>query len=275
MAMRMLQPDERARLKPCLHCGYSLRHNIDARNCPECGLAVRVSLRDGDALDWSNPAWLRSTARATGLIVVAHLGLLAALLLVQAAYFAVVVSRRDLFRAISFVTPISGLLLAGGALLLASPEGRHPDRLAAQRFFLRLGGALLAGLAAWELSQAAGWVRGPWLPGWMHATATVIALLAVWGYLHELARRLPSRRCMSFIWALSVMLLLAELMLWFSVSPRSLLVLMRVVPWRYPGWPWTVTALVYMPLATGLLLYCWRQFRSAAREADRNWVTDP
>ena len=59
MPFEMMRPERRARLKPCLRCGYSLRHNNESRNCPECGLAVRISRGGDDTLEMSDPAWLR------------------------------------------------------------------------------------------------------------------------------------------------------------------------------------------------------------------------
>src|SRR3954452_7924532 len=53
----ILVSDKQARLKSCLRCGYSLRHLAGARNCPECGLAVRISLSGNSGLEWSSPGW--------------------------------------------------------------------------------------------------------------------------------------------------------------------------------------------------------------------------
>src|SRR5687767_12458971 len=59
MPLILIQTDAKSREKPCLRCGYSLRKIGDARNCPECGLSVWVSLNQNDSLDWSRPEWLR------------------------------------------------------------------------------------------------------------------------------------------------------------------------------------------------------------------------
>src|SRR3954451_3565540 len=69
----ILVSDKQARLKPCLRCGYSLRHIAGAKNCPECGLAVRVSLSGNSGLEWSNPRWQRFRALAFAILA---LGLL-------------------------------------------------------------------------------------------------------------------------------------------------------------------------------------------------------
>ena len=43
MPLVIIKSDRRAREKPCLRCGYSLRR-IDSTHCPECGLSVWLSL---------------------------------------------------------------------------------------------------------------------------------------------------------------------------------------------------------------------------------------
>jgi len=50
---------------------------------------------------------------------------------------------------------------------------------------------------------------------------------------------------------------------------------LRFAPRQYRAWPWTVATLVYVPWATVMLGYGGTLLRSAAREADRNWVSDP
>ena len=50
---------------------------------------------------------------------------------------------------------------------------------------------------------------------------------------------------------------------------------MRILPWEMPAWPWTVATLGYVPLATAMIAACAWQLWLAAREAERNWVTDP
>src|SRR4051812_12950384 len=55
----ILVSDKQARLKPCLRCGYSLRYAAGIKNCPECGLAVRITLAGHSGLEWTNPRWQR------------------------------------------------------------------------------------------------------------------------------------------------------------------------------------------------------------------------
>jgi hypothetical protein len=49
----------------CIQCGYNLRTLHREARCPECGLAVRRSLR-GDWLKHSDPAWLAKIAGGLG-----------------------------------------------------------------------------------------------------------------------------------------------------------------------------------------------------------------
>lgn len=99
MYVREFTSDARAREKPCVRCGLSLRKHLDERHCPQCGLSVWMTLNGNDALDYSKPDWLRQAAR--GMAVMAAIQVLA-----YAAYF---------------------LAIAGMAAPLF-PESRHAHR---------------------------------------------------------------------------------------------------------------------------------------------------
>src|SRR5688572_17924956 len=71
MPVIMIKGDARAREKPCLRCGYSLR-KIDSTHCPECGLSVWLSLNQNDTLDYSNPAWLRGMVTGLWVMIAAQ-----------------------------------------------------------------------------------------------------------------------------------------------------------------------------------------------------------
>src|SRR5258706_15986243 len=88
MPLVLVKSDPKAREKPCLRCGYSLRKIMDARNCPECGLSVWVSLNQNDSLDWSRPEWLRGISLAALVMAAAQgLGLLMAGVLAGAPFW--------------------------------------------------------------------------------------------------------------------------------------------------------------------------------------------
>jgi hypothetical protein len=175
-----------------------------------------------------------------------------------------------------WITAVSGVLLALGALLLATrPERRHPDHLAPIRLFLWVSSVPMLLLAGFELLQSVRLIRGPSIPDWLPVLAGSITVLAAWAHLHELARRVPARRYAQAIFMLCLPLVLATFF-WLVVPQRNwLLFNLRFAPWRLPAWPWTVATLVYVPWATVMLTYGGVLLRSAAREADRNWVSDP
>jgi len=78
MLVTLVYSDKKAREKPCLRCGRSLRGVVDARHCPECGLAVWLSLGGNDALEWSNPPWLGRLSMVCGMLVLIQMAGMAA-----------------------------------------------------------------------------------------------------------------------------------------------------------------------------------------------------
>lgn len=89
MLVREYVSDARAREKPCLRCGLSLRKHLDDRHCPQCGLSVWMSLNSNESLDYSNARWLRKASRGAwvmaGVQVLAFLAYLAGLVSIGAA----------------------------------------------------------------------------------------------------------------------------------------------------------------------------------------------
>jgi len=235
---------------------------------------VRISLGNDDSLDMSNPDWLRRQQLAVAFLLLAHVGRLVAMALVQVAFATrnygsgLALYRGGWIRPVSWVMPASGVLLAVGAVLMASGrEGRYPDRLAGIRLFLWLGAVPLLGLSAFELLQNARWIRGPWLPGWVPMLAASVTALAAWACVYELARRVPARRYMSAVFMLCLPLAIAAILWLVFPDRRWLLLYLRLFPWQLPAWPWTVGAIVYVPWATVMLGYGWVLLGAAAREA--------
>jgi hypothetical protein len=89
--VRQVVSDARAREKPCLRCGLSLRKHLDDRHCPHCGLSVWMSLNANDSLDYSNADWLRKASRGAwamaAIQVVAFLAYLTLLFGVASSFF--------------------------------------------------------------------------------------------------------------------------------------------------------------------------------------------
>jgi hypothetical protein len=66
--VRQILSDPRAREKPCLRCGRSLRQNLDDRYCPDCGLSVWISLNPNDSLEWSKAGWLSTASKGAWIL---------------------------------------------------------------------------------------------------------------------------------------------------------------------------------------------------------------
>lgn len=136
--------DPKAREKPCLRCGTSLRGHLDDKFCPKCGLSVWLSLNQNDGLDVSHPLWLRRCAVGCCVMALAQVLALPALALLFAPY-------EWKPRAYALAACIGGchfLIYHIGMLLLAGYEGRHPDRTKVHRTALRIvaGVGLTVGL---------------------------------------------------------------------------------------------------------------------------------
>jgi hypothetical protein len=158
----ILVSDKKARLKPCLRCGYSLLRIAGAKNCPECGLAVWVSLGGTSALEWSNPRWQRIIALASCVLI---LGLVCRLP-IFASYWVIVweashyLQRSEItLRFCSWIHIYAfeaNPIICGLALcLLAKGEGRYPDRSRAARGITLGAGLLLIGLGLLNYSTTA------------------------------------------------------------------------------------------------------------------------
>ncbi|HEY8749098.1 MAG TPA: hypothetical protein VIM11_14035 [Tepidisphaeraceae bacterium] len=267
--------DKQARLKPCLRCGYSLLRIAGARNCPECGLAVRISLAGNSGLEWSNPRWQRVGALA---LCVLAFGLVCRMLSavsnwVSYGAFEDYYQLGDLtYRFLEWIDKYAGEadpIFCGVALcVLAKGERRHPDRSRAVRGITLAAGILLIAFGLLNALVRHGFLpfpllwyfllramRGPWIP-------LVISILVCTYALH-IGRRSSSRflRRVSQVplWPTAAGLVVWLLNLNRLFEPLSSLLLDIAFP---------LTMIVMLVVAVRVLL-------SGAREAELNWVTDP
>jgi hypothetical protein len=273
----ILVSDKQARLKPCLRCGYSLRYVAGFKNCPECGLAVRVSLSGNSALDWSNPRWQRFLALGFGLLA---FGMMCRLLSFTADWvlhwFEQDYSSSDgMLRALDGTvryTSQAEPIICGIALcLLAKGERRYPDESRSVRAATLSGGLLLiaTGLlnaatrhALWRPGSW-GWyllwhaMYGPWIP-------LIISGLC-WLYAHHFGIRGGVR----------LLFQLARVPIWIVTAGGILWVinvdgLFAPIPLRQ------LLLEVAFPLATIVVsAIAIRVLLLGANEAELNWVTDP
>lgn len=295
MPVIMIKGDARAREKPCLRCGYSLR-KVDATHCPECGLSVWLSLNQNDTLDWSNPAWLRGMVAGLWVMVAAQAPAIVAfaLMLVQwvpamryqqeyervqrevemagddnAAMAAAIVSLPPQPPPPEPALRRTAILLAAGYLvayhaglfLLVRPERRYPDRLATARGFAwaTCGAAALVGLGM------AGWaVRGA-APGafeFAFKLVTIASALVTFAYLRRLAKRYPHATLAK---ACAWLMLLPAVSL-FKVFPFCAYVIVRDF-----GWLLDLLPALYLPACVVLFAWFARLLRRAAVAADEQW----
>ena len=260
MPLVLIKSDPRAREKPCLRCGYSLRKIVDARNCPECGLSVWISLNNNDALDWSRPDWLRMISLGAWIMAAAQgVGLAMVVLLVMPWLLGSLVA--------GWLSAVYLLALSAGMFLLATPEKRYPDQLRGYRWFLVVSAGIGAffgvAIGLYVATGRSALFRWGWGFGLMQIVM-LIGSIATLLYLRKLAHRLGKPR-------------LAKLFAWLLLIP--LLKFVQVFPfWGiYLGMqflssgdllPW-----LYIPISLVLLIYLAIAFRSAAKAAEGNWAS--
>lgn len=287
MPLVIIKSDPRAREKPCIRCGYSLRKVTDTNHCPECGLSVWLSLNQNDTLEMSNPEWLRRMAGALLVMAAANLVILAAMVPLTKHLVRVMQYRQaqhdawrayerypndpskwsQLFRPVPApqYTRLRIAMLAGaagfaayhiGLLFLASNEGRYPDKLATTRLGARIVAAvailplILIGLQSLK--------EVPSFPAWFTRLVAAFSAAAAWGILFELARRMPSKR-------------LRRLSGWMTLIPFVSVFYSFI---RNSDWPPDVIPLLYLPTAAALFVAFAIHLRRNANTADKNWTAE-
>jgi hypothetical protein len=266
--LTMIKSDPRARLKPCLRCGYSLRNVPDARLCPECGLPIWLTLGGNDDLEMSNPQWLRRLTVASLLLGAAHAILTLGILALHGWVLATD-EDRYMTRDPSSIAPFVGgpyLALCGvGLMLLGGAEGRIPERAPRLRRATLIAGAIAIAAGAWFV-----------VPYYRFRTPMVLILLVAfaqtvfgWAYMQQLARRIPSQRIgffAQYLW-IGVVILFASLVL----RGTGWALWMLYEPWSKSVLVWTLILLAYPPAVTALWLSLARTFHKAADGARKNW----
>jgi hypothetical protein len=150
---KMLVSSERARSKPCLRCGYSLRHVMDRAHCSECGLPIWISLNGNDSLGLSNPDWLFTTAFAAAGLGLAAGGwtVLQAARLVGCVGYGHLWTPRPYRIDDGIVCGALWCVFITSGLLLIRHEGRWPERGRSERIFG------IAGIVAFAVASPTLW----------------------------------------------------------------------------------------------------------------------
>jgi hypothetical protein len=290
MPVTSIKIDQRARERPCLRCGYSLRRLADANRCPECGLPVWLTLNQNDTLELSNPDWLRRMSAALWVMAVVSIVSLVCLVPVSYHTFRLMQYRQEYYRALRaarnsaddpnawasvialrrkvplapqrhlvqmywMVGAAAFAAKVGAIVVLTSVERRYPDRLRS----MRLAARVLAGLAAVAVLMIFSQMFRPTVsavPEWAVRLVSVGAAVLSWSYLRALARRIPHKR-------------LSRVATWMSIVPGVSLFYSFI---RDSDWPPDVIPLLYLPAAAVLFLWFARALRQAARIADTNWA---
>ena len=271
MPLVMIKSDPRARLKPCLRCGYSLRNVPDARLCPECGLPIWLTLGGNDDLEMSNPAWLRRLTAAALLLGIAHALLTLGILVLQGWLLATDQERYLTFDPGSVVPFVGGpyLALCGiGLILLGGAEGRIPERVRSRRRATLVAGAVALAAGAWFVVPQQRWNT----PMVVILVVTCAQAIFGWAYLQQLARRIPSQRIgffAQYLW-IGVLILFASLIL--RGTGWALWILYE--PWSKHVLIWTLVLLAYPPAVAALWFSLARTFHNAAKGARKNWEPD-
>ena len=272
MNIVLVKSDPRAREKPCLRCGYSLRKIVDSTHCPECGLSIWLSLNSNDALDWSHPEWLRRMSAAAWIMAVAQLiGLAAVVLLWREHPAAVQFPMAGSQIALPMVIPpppphfrFTGLCAGGyllmynaALLLLAVDEGRYPDKWRSYRW-------------AGRITAGAGILIGSYLVlsasnEFLFRVSLLASAVATFAYLRKLAARIPNsllvRICSIVLFVPVLSLLKTVPILWYFAAIQFLGIL-EYLPW------------IYLPASVVLFGWFAVLFRRSAISAAEGWLKE-
>ena len=284
MPFTQVLSDPRSREKPCIRCGYSLRGNLDARHCPECGLSVWLSLNQNEDLDWSNPAWTASLRLASWIMAAAQvLGMLAWILLVlPTGSIANQLAGAKVLTGVYFIVYHAAMLT-----LLCRHENRHPDRLKSQRTATQIVSLVAIGvgvLLIWHalpllqfgqtaappgpaIRPRAGVPPAARMDFWLFLAELTFAasLLATWTFFRRLGRRIPNATAARICgW-----LLLMPLIPFGKALPFLTLYLAYQLSWLF-----ALAPVVYFPATAILLGWFALAFKRCSRHATENWTRE-
>jgi hypothetical protein len=254
---------------------------------------VWLSLNQNDTLDMSNPEWLRRMALGVWILAVASVVAVVAFAPASLQMFRTMEYRQRLHQAIreaeqmgddadataKWVAAFQSIprpqpdyrvvrisLLVGAAALVAyqagmviltSNENRYPDRLAG----LRIGARVIAGFAGLAVILMFFQMLRPTplgFPEWMTRLVAVAGGMLTWGYLRQMARRLPHKT-------------LTRVSAWMTLAPLISLVYSFI---RNSDWLPDVIPLLYLPVSAALFIWFAILLRQAAQTSDRNWAAE-
>lgn len=283
MLVKVTTGDPKAREKPCLRCGYSLRKNLDAKHCPECGLSVWLSLNGDDSLERSKPDWVAGISAA-------------ALILAAAQLLGFITFATTIFGGLTgaawthllgWPAAVYAMGIAVGCYLLGQNEHRYPDRWASFRFGCKALAAVAVLVALICLVIATSHYGKPAIPVGPRAPSMFIRFyfishvthhvdtaiewlslfvtLMVCGYSRSLALRLPRSRFSRLCGWLMLLPLLAFV--------KSLPIVYYFVA-SFLGSALYFLPLIYLPATAILWTWFAIRVRRAAAQARREWATE-
>jgi hypothetical protein len=269
MSLVMIKSDPRAREKPCLRCGYSLR-KIESTHCPECGLSVWMSLNQNDMLEWSRPEWLRRMAVGLWIMAGAQvIGLAPYALVTVFAFFPPTkgAAGRWVEVALASVNVLGAAYLISyhaGLFFLTNNERRYPDRLKSWR----IASWIIAGIAGLFSLLLLAMAFNPWTFLYVHFALNVVVLasaIVTLGYLRRLAKRIPNST-------------LARICAWMMLAP--VIPFLKVFP--FFGFYLIMQFLrlaeflpvIYLPASALMFIWFAVLFRRAAASADGSWASE-
>jgi len=185
----------------CVSCGYNLRGLSADGDCPECGAAIRGSLR-GNLLPFSHPRYIGRLARGASLAYCGYL-LIAASIVLGFGWgpwrFLTPLCRVAFYL---WAYGVMGVLL-GGVWLLTSPDLRESPETPGRRLRIacRVGlpAMLIVPLGAgdWAWWFSPGWLMMAW-PIWVAWLSLAWLIAVAWlslvlAHIARLGDRLPSR----------------------------------------------------------------------------------